>query len=237
MALISDLEPLPALSAIILAGGRSRRMGHDKALLTLPDGRPLLHRTAQIAQQLATDVVVVTPWSDRYRSALPPQVRLIHETTAPGKAAGPLSGFAEGLKQISSDWCLLLACDMPYLQSAPLQQWWAWIQRQTIQDQTLRDQAIMASLTHSTAAAHTKRWEPLCGFYHCNCQSALEQYLSSPCKEPDQPQHNQTKPRARLSFQSWLTTLAIAPYSHLPKKILFNCNTPDDWASVHQALE
>lgn len=230
MALTSEPEPLSTLSAIILAGGRSHRMGRDKALLTLPNGRPLLHHTAQIAQQIAADVVVVTPWGDRYHSALPPQVRLVNETTAQGKTAGPLSGFAEGLKQISSDWCLLLACDMPYLQSEPLQQWWAWLQSQTFPSQTPHAQTIMASLAYSTASTSAKRWEPLCGFYHRNCLNALSRYLDGLCVEGDRLPHTSGS-RTGLSFQSWLKTLPVAPYTDLPKKILFNCNTPDEWAN------
>ena len=68
---------------MILAGGHSRRMGQDKALLKLPDGQQLLSRTAQIAQQLTADVVVVTPWPDRYRTMLPPSIRWVTESPMP----------------------------------------------------------------------------------------------------------------------------------------------------------
>ncbi len=231
-------EALPTLSVIILAGGRSCRMGRDKALLTLPNGLPLLYHTAQVAQRLTWDVIVVTPWPDRYQSALPPQVRLVKEPTTHGKTTGPLSGFAHGLRQISSDWCLLLACDMPYLQSVPLQQWWVWLMAR------LQRQTVMASLAPTLAPsitpANTKRWEPLCGFYHRSCLSALNQYLSnSPTDdelESEFQQQTLSRLYARLSFQSWLKTLPIAAYTDFPQKILFNCNTPDEWANAHQSF-
>ena len=232
-------EALPTLSAIILAGGHSRRMGRDKALLTLPDGQPLLHHTAQIAQQLTPDVVVVTPWPDRYRSGLPPKVQLIKEqgsSASPlagpsaGPSAGPLGGFAQGLRQISSEWCLLLACDMPYLQSVPLQNWWVWLTPQ------LQRQTPVASLVPCTASNGRKRWEPLCGFYRRSCLSALSQYLSDSPAAKLQPK----KPSGSylgLSFQAWLETLSIAAYTDLPPQLLFNCNTPADWVSTQQFLD
>lgn len=225
---------------MILAGGHSRRMGQDKALLTMPNGQPLLCRTIHIAQQLPADaVVVVTPWPSRYQSIVPPQVQLIQEqTSAAGLLsglpirlpAGPLGGFAQGITQITSEWCLLLACDMPYLQSAPLQQWWAWLTTHNL------DQPPLASLVPSSMPLASQKtdqkadithWEPLCGFYHRNCLPGLIHYLQG--LDPQQP--------SQFSFQSWLKTLPIAAYKALPPRLLFNCNTPDDWAVAQPAVE
>lgn len=233
------LAASPTLSAIILAGGHSRRMGRDKALLTLPDGQTLLYHTAQVAQQLASNVVVVTPWPDRYQSALPSRVQLVKELIQPdlpaelsaGLSAGPLSGFAQGLQKISSEWCLLLACDLPYLQIAPLQNWWAWLTPQ------LQKQTVVASLVLSTAANNQKRWEPLCGFYHHSCLSALSQYLSDPPTAAIRQLQKPSGSRSGISFQSWLKTLPIAAYTGLPSQLLFNCNTPADWMSTQHFFE
>ena len=245
-------EALPTLSAVILAGGHSRRMGRDKALLTLPNGQTLLYQTAQVAQQLASNVVVVTPWPDRYQSTLPPKVQLVKEliqpdpsasssadssadssagSTAGPFSAGPLSGFAQGLRNISSEWCLLLACDLPYLQSAPLQDWWAWLTPQ------LQRQTIVASLVPSTAANDRKRWEPLCGFYHRSCLSALSQYLGDPPTAVKLQSKKPSRSYSGISFQAWLKTLPIAAYTDLPPQLLFNCNTPADWDSTQHFSE
>lgn len=237
-------ETVPTLSAIILAGGYSRRMGRDKALLTLPDGQTLLYHTAQVAQQLASNVVVVTPWPDRYQSALPPKVQLVKELVQPvpsasssaGPSAGPLSGFAQGLRKISSEWCLLLACDMPYLQSVPLQNWWAWLTPQ-IQRQPLERQTLVASLVSSPASNDRKRWEPLCGFYHRSCLSALSQYLSDPPTAVKLQLKKPSGSHSGISFQSWLKTLPVAAYTDLPPQLLFNCNTPADWVSTQHFFE
>jgi molybdopterin-guanine dinucleotide biosynthesis protein A len=207
-----DIEKARSLSVIILAGGRSCRMGQDKALLKLSNGRPLLYHTAHIAQQLSSEVIVITPWPERYSAAVPPAVRLIKEPSSQNsrepdfyKLGGPLGGFLQGWAQIHADWCLLLACDLPYLERAALQQWWNWLQAQRL--------APVASLTTGV-----KGWEPLCGYYHRSCLPPLQDYLAS----------------GQRSFQPWLATLPIAPYHDLPQSLLFNCNTPADWATVTQ---
>ncbi len=202
--------PVSSLSAIILAGGHSRRMGRDKALLTLPHGQPLLQRTAQIAQQLTSDILVITPWPERYQPVLPPTVRLVKEQTVPhaspdANSLGPLGGFSQGWSLVRSDWCLLLACDLPYLEHDALQRWWHWLMALPPAERP------MASL-----APGSKGWEPLCGYYHRSCLPGLHRHVAG---------HNH-------SFQSWLTTIPIVAYRTLPAAMLFNCNTPDDWAEV-----
>lgn len=211
--------PSSSLSAIILAGGHSRRMGQDKALLKTPSGQSLLIQTAQIAQQITPDVTVVTAWPDRYQPILPSGVQLIRESvnssSMAASGAGPLSGFAQGWSQIQGDWCLLLACDLPYLEAAPLSQWWRWLLANRSTNPLAPSIAPMASL-----APGIKGWEPLCGYYHRPCLAALQHYLEVPANAH--------------SFQAWLTTISVEPYPHLPPQMLFNCNTPQDWATVHQ---
>lgn len=215
----------PTLSAIILAGGRSGRMGTDKALLAMPDGQPLLARTTQIARQLTSDVVVVTSWPERYQLLLPPKVQLVQEKAA----CGPLNGFAQGWAHTRADWCLLLACDLPYLQSEPLQQWWAWILNQRPPGNLAA--SLVPKFSHKSpdqrplnprSLMKAKRWDPLCGFYHRQCLPSLHRHLSL--------QNSQGTTRRQQSFQAWLADLPILAYTRLPAAMLFNCNTPEEWA-------
>ncbi|WP_198011354.1 molybdenum cofactor guanylyltransferase [Synechococcus sp. PCC 7335] len=208
---------IPALSVMILAGGRSRRMGKDKALLPMGNGQSLLLNTVQIAQMLSTETVVVTPWPERYQDSIPDSVSFIKEPLPPTRpykdllCAGPLSGFAYGWQAISSDWCLLLACDLPHLEAAVIQRWWEWL---TAYLNDTQSPIPMASL-----APGPKGWEPLCGYYHRGCVPSLKQYL-----------HRGQNYRGQNSFQTWLSNAPIVPYKSVPKKMLFNCNTPADWA-------
>lgn len=69
-------------STLILAGGRSSRMGRDKALIEV-DGIPMLRRVYDVAAACTRDVWVVTPWANRYQTILPSDCCWIHETAPP----------------------------------------------------------------------------------------------------------------------------------------------------------
>jgi molybdopterin-guanine dinucleotide biosynthesis protein A len=147
-----------SLSAIVLAGGQSSRMGHDKALIEI-SGVPLLRQVCDAALHCAHQVYVVS-WNDRYRAILPPNCHLIADTQQ-----GPLVGFAQGLTHIQTDWVLLLACDLPRLRGEDLQSL-------IIELETIAPDAI-ALLPHSQ-----KGWEPLCGFYRRTCLFELQNFIA-----------------------------------------------------------
>ncbi|MGF1459964.1 MAG: molybdenum cofactor guanylyltransferase [Leptolyngbyaceae cyanobacterium] len=196
------------LGGLILAGGRSQRMGQDKALLEL-SGRPLLRRTWDVAQALTTSVWIVTPHRDRYQPYLPPTAQWIEEVPVrpdePGP--GPLQAFAQALPQVASaDWILLLACDMPKLQANTLRQW-------------SRNLSQLPPTAIAYLPQTNQGWEPLCGFYRPSCGASMRTYLAT----------------GQRSFQAWLDQSHVVPILPVPDEILTNCNTPEDWQSLQQA--
>ena len=104
------------LSAVILAGGRSSRMGRDKARLEL-GGRPLLARQIQLAREAGAAKVFVSGHAER--DYLEFGCPVLFDRSAD---AGPLAGIERALTEISSSWLLVLAVDMPNLTPAILQQ-------------------------------------------------------------------------------------------------------------------
>ena len=85
----------PRLGAIVLAGGRSRRMGTSKALLDWHGGT-LLRRVTGILQRVADPVVVVHADGQE----LPPLTGVVRAVDrAPGR--GPLEGIAAGLRAVA----------------------------------------------------------------------------------------------------------------------------------------
>jgi len=103
-------------SAVILAGGQSRRMGCDKAWLPL-DGQPLLARQIALVRELAPTELFISGRADTDYSALDCPV-LTDEIAD----AGPLAGIAAGLAATSAQLVLVLAVDMPDMTSAMLRQ-------------------------------------------------------------------------------------------------------------------
>lgn len=194
----------PPLSALILAGGQSSRMGRDKALISV-GGIPLLRQVYGVARQCTPLTYIVTPWPDRYRSILPEPALFIREVPLPGKtqSIGPLGGFAQGLAQIETGWVLLLACDLPNLKAQVLQGW---------QDSlTAVPEGAIACLPR-----HPKGWEPLCGFYRRDCLSALTAFIQ----------------QGGRSFQTWLSSQVVLELPLGDPSMLLNCNTPDDFGNL-----
>lgn len=104
-------QRIPA--AVIVAGGRSRRMGHDKALLRLPDGRTTLEATLQIADLAAERVYLAldTPaHADRLLQTVGHLPTLLFDGV-PGE--GPLMAMAGAFRQTGVPALVLLAVDMP----------------------------------------------------------------------------------------------------------------------------
>ena len=99
-----------AISSILLAGGKSSRMGKDKARLKL-DGRLMVLQG--VARKLLTisDEVIVSTDGRRYKN-LNVGVKWVDDVY-PG--VGCLGGIYSGLKEASSDYALVVACDMPFL--------------------------------------------------------------------------------------------------------------------------
>lgn len=97
----SERLPLGA----VLAGGRSRRMGRDKATLTL-GGRPLAERAARTLETLLDEVVVVGGTVEA-AAGFP---RLVDRR--PGH--GPLAGLETALAHAGGRPVFVLACDLPH---------------------------------------------------------------------------------------------------------------------------
>lgn len=96
------------VSAAVMAGGKSRRMGRDKAWLDLGDGRPIVRRVIEVLREVADEVFVVAN-DERYRSL---GLRIVPDRFPEG---GALGGIATGVGAATYDRVLVAACDMPFL--------------------------------------------------------------------------------------------------------------------------
>ena len=143
-----------AVSVAVLAGGRSRRMGRDKALLPLGSST-LIERVVEAARPLASELFLIGDHPERFAHLSLP----VHADLHPGQ--GPLGGLHSALVRARFPAVLLLACDLPFVTTAFLR---------FLLDQ-LRDHDAL--VPHSpTALQH------LCAMYTQNCRTAVEKALS-----------------------------------------------------------
>lgn len=103
----------PTVSAIILAGGKSQRLGRDKCLLDI-GGRSLLAHTVDKLANVSDDLIVVTS-DPTYLELLDATTRLVPDQK-PGM--GSLMGIYSGLREAYYSHALVVACDMPFLNLA-----------------------------------------------------------------------------------------------------------------------
>lgn len=106
---------VPAVSGIVLAGGRSARFGRDKLAEPIGD-TPLLHRAIDAVAAVAAEVIVVAP--PDIQPPIPDGVRLVHDS-APYE--GPLAGCLIGLTAAREPLVLVAGGDMPFLEPAVLE--------------------------------------------------------------------------------------------------------------------
>ncbi len=144
------------VSAIVLAGGQSLRLGQDKALLVL-DGQPLLVRTLGRLAALSDDLIVVANDPGRY-SHLQLHARLVPDERPD---VGSLMGILSGLRVARYPYALVAACDMPFLNVALLRHLLYLVPGYDVVIPCLGDEV-----------------EPLHAVYGQSCLPAIEQILA-----------------------------------------------------------
>lgn len=145
-----------AVHGFVLAGGRSSRMGQDKALLRIDD-RPLLQALAQRVAEACGGVTIIGA----------PELygELGFETVPdlqPGN--GPLGGIEAALDLGRADWNVVVACDMPNLTADLLGRLVA-AARETTADCVV-------------AVSPEGRLEPLCAVYRRSCLRTVRRALA-----------------------------------------------------------
>jgi molybdopterin-guanine dinucleotide biosynthesis protein A len=130
------------ITAFILAGGKSTRMGADKAFVTL-DGRTLLARSLEVARSATEDVRIV---GDPAKFA--PFAPVVQDVF---RNCGPLGGIHAALRASQSELNLILAVDSPFVSPALLQYL------------IMRAKSSAAALV--TVPRMDERLHPLCAIY------------------------------------------------------------------------
>ena len=140
------------VSAFILAGGKSTRMGTDKAFVVL-EGWTLLARTLDLARAVTADVRIVGA-AEKFAAFAP-----VVEDVFPG--CGPLGGIHAALRASAAELNLILAVDVPFVSAGLLE-------------------FLVARARGSVAAVTVARvggWQPLCAVYRREFAEVAERAL------------------------------------------------------------
>jgi len=96
------------ITGVILAGGQAKRMGgKDKALITV-GGERIIDKLISTLKQVTSDIIIISNSGENYGTNLP-----FFKDIYPRK--GPIGGIHSALAHASSENCLVLGCDMPYI--------------------------------------------------------------------------------------------------------------------------
>ena len=146
------------VAGFVLAGGRSSRMGCDKAVLEV-GGTPLVVRAVRILQSLIETVTVIGP---------PGIYRELHLSAAADEYpnTGPLGGIATALAHASQPWSLIIACDMPYLSAA-------WLEYLVGRAVASASDVVLPESDYGGVPLP----EPLCALYHKRAAAAVRAAL------------------------------------------------------------
>jgi molybdopterin-guanine dinucleotide biosynthesis protein A len=141
------------VTGVVLAGGKSRRMGRDKAFLPFGQG-VLIERVIAVLRRVTDEVLLITNTPEQYRRfGLPMFADVIPE-------AGSLGGIYTGLVYANTPYSLCLACDMPF-----------------VKPEFLRVLCDMAPEADVVIPRNADDFQPLCAVYSQRCRGPIKHCL------------------------------------------------------------
>jgi len=194
----------PPVCGLVLAGGKSLRMGRDKASLKHPDGRSLARRCFDLLHETGCEEVYV---SLRPQQEIPEGfegetgLKILRDVE---QDCGPLGGILAAFdSRADADW-LVVACDLPKLDHATLA--------------LLLKPVPNGEMFRMFRSERDGKPEPLCGFYGKGAREILRRgWLTG-----------------EFSIRRILSQSGVALLEPVMTGALENANTPEDWTNFEQ---
>jgi molybdopterin-guanine dinucleotide biosynthesis protein A len=140
------------ITGIILAGGKSTRMGFDKGMAEL-NGKPMVGWVIAALQGVCNHIIIISNTANYEQLGYPVYADLYKNT-------GPLGGIFSGLTYTSTEYNLVVACDMPFINT------------------DIFNLLLKYASNHSIVVPSVNsRFEPLCAFYHKHTRHKMEELL------------------------------------------------------------
>jgi molybdenum cofactor guanylyltransferase len=142
------------ITGIVLAGGKSLRMGYDKGLAKVGE-RKMIELVIQSLKKVCDDIIIISN-TDAYNYLdIPVYVDLIKE-------CGPIGGIFTGLFHSQTEHNLIVACDMPFVSDKLLN---------TIINNCNNNQIVIPSINNQL--------EPLCGYYNKDILLNIKSFIDN----------------------------------------------------------
>lgn len=219
MSLNAPKKTLP-VTGVILAGGKSRRMGQNKALLPLGEDsliEHVIHRMRRVTDEL---LLITNAPAEYAHLGLPMHSDIIPDT-------GALGGIYTGLTHASHDVVVCVACDSPFLQAKLLSYLISILgEYDAVMPYTYsRNKGI--GVTNPAHSTDQMTLQTLCAAYAKRCLPIIEQMLN----EPDLRVH-------ALQERANILTLAPEIWKTYDSEghSFFNVNTPEDFEKAQTIL-
>lgn len=214
MSLNAHNKTLP-VTGVILAGGKSRRMGQNKALLQLGDD-PLIEHVIRCMHLVTDELLLITNTSTEYAHLGLP----MHSDIVPN--AGALGGIYTGLMHASHDVVVCVACDSPFLQPKLLSYLISILgEYDAVMPYTYKETPTSGNDDQIT-------FQTLCAAYSKRCLPIIELML----------QESELRVHA-LQERSNILTLAPEIWKTYDSEghSFFNVNTPEDFEKAHTMVK
>jgi molybdopterin-guanine dinucleotide biosynthesis protein A len=144
------------MTSIILAGGKSSRLGRNKALQII-DGKSLIQWVVDRVGILSTEIIVVTARGEVIPCSSTVEIKTVADIY-PEK--GPLVGIYSGLISASNSWAVVVGCDTPFLSVA-----------------LLKYMTQVCSIYDVVVPRIKNKLEPLCAVYSKDCSGPIQRLL------------------------------------------------------------
>lgn len=198
------------VTGIILIGGKSTRMGENKALMNL-GSKTVIERMVDIVRPLFPNIILITNTPEVYKFLQLPIFCDVY------MYRGPLAGIHSALLHSTTEKNFIISCDVPLMSARMINYLINYITGKPV--------------TICEAAGYT---QPLAGVYNKSILSQAEKYLDDfEIENSDKPENEKKKCRLH-SFLDTIEIELLHPESldFYSDDLFFNMNSPEDYNKI-----
>jgi len=198
------------ITGVILAGGKSSRMGTNKALLKI-NGRTLIEQIAEFLKSLFPKVIVITNSPEEYMFIKIPIFQDVY------KQRGPMGGIHSALVNSETENIFVVPCDAPFI------------------NKEIIEKILSTSSNHKIKICHAAGFlQPLTGVYSKEHLNEFETWLRG--NESDHETIAEIKQCKIGDFVKQLGCEIINFDESESRQAFENINTPKEFAAAQKQL-